>query len=207
MLEIKGLSFKNVLHDINVCFLEGEVSIIIGANGSGKTVLLKNVVGLLNKTKGEIIFNGQRQSRFNHYFKKMGALIEEPDFYEYNSGINNLYFFSEINGNRNNQYIDELLKKFALFSHKDKLVKFYSLGMRKKLGIIQAIMENQDLVILDEPTNGLDKESRFVFYEIIKELKAKGKIIVIASHLNSDVKQLADRLYLMENGKIVEIKS
>ena len=131
-------------------------------------------------------------------------MIEEPDFHEYNSGYDNLRYLASINNNLNEKYILELLERFNLKKDRNKLVKFYSLGMKKKLGIIQAIMEDQRLIILDEPTNGLDKKSKLIFYDLMKELKEQKKIILIASHIDSDIKEIADRVIKIDKGKIVE---
>ena len=203
MLEIKDLCFKDVLKNINITFNPGIINVIVGANGSGKTVLFKNIVGLLTKTSGEIIFDGQIKSKKNPYFKGAGALIEEPDFNNWNSGIDNLKYLASINGKINIEYVNELLKRLNLYDDKDKMVRKYSLGMKKKLGIIQAIMEDQNLIILDEPSNGLDKESIIEFHKIILELKEKNKTILIASHIDSDIKDIADRVIKMDNGEIV----
>ncbi|MCR5307470.1 MAG: ATP-binding cassette domain-containing protein, partial [bacterium] len=150
-----------------------------------------------------IIFNDQVQSRKNPYFKNSGALIEEPDFNSWNSGIDNLKYLASINGNINIDYVYDLMKRLNIYDDKDKLVRKYSLGMKKKLGIIQAIMEDQELIILDEPSNGLDKDSIAEFHKIVLELKEKNKTILIASHIDSDIKDIADRVIKMENGEIV----
>lgn len=204
MLEVSGLYFKDVLEDINLTFDEGKINVIIGQNGCGKSVLFKCILGLLKKTKGDITLDGVKKTKEASYFKNTGALIEEPDFHEYNSGYDNLRYLASINNNLNEKYILELLERFNLTKDRNKLVKFYSLGMKKKLGIIQAIMENQRLIILDEPTNGLDKKSKLIFYDLMKELKEQKKIILIASHIDSDIKEIADRVIKIDKGKIVE---
>lgn len=204
MLSIENLSYKNILHNISVKFNEGEICVILGDTGSGKTILLKIIVGLLNKSKGEILFNNEPLSKKNDYHKKIGAMIEQPDFYESASGIYNLNYLSDINDNRNDEYIEDLLTRFDLFDEKDKLVKNYSLGMKKKLGIIQAVMENQRIILFDEPTNGLDANSKNIFFNLVTELRAKGKIVIISSNINSDEKKLADRLFILDKGILKE---
>ncbi len=203
MLEIKDLCFKDVLKNVNITFDAGIINVIVGANGSGKTVLFKNILGLLTKTSGEITFNDQVQTKNKPFFKGVGALIEEPDFNNWNSGIDNLKYLASINGKINIDYVNELLKRLNLYDDKDKMVRKYSLGMKKKLGIIQAIMEDQELIILDEPSNGLDKESIEEFHKIVLELKEKNKTILIASHIDSDIKGIADRVIKMEHGEII----
>lgn len=203
MLEIKDLCFKDVIKNLNITFESGAVNVVVGANGSGKTVLFKNILGLLTKTSGEIKYNDQVQTKSKPCFKNVGALIEDPDFNSWNSGIDNLKYLASINGKINIDYANDLLKRLNLYDDKDKMVRKYSLGMKKKLGIIQAIMEDQDLIILDEPSNGLDKESIVEFHKIILELKEKNKTIIIASHIDSDIKDIADRVIKMESGEII----
>lgn len=203
MLVIKGLYFKDVLKNINLEFESGKISMIVGPNGCGKTVLFKNILGLLNKTSGEVIYNEIPKTRKNPYFKNTGALIEDPDFNIWNSGIDNLKYLASINGKMNEEYVEELLKRLNLYDDRKKIVRKYSLGMKKKLGIIQAIMEDQELIILDEPTNGLDKKSIVEFYKIMNELKEKNKTILIASHIDSDIKNIADRVIRIDNGEII----
>ena len=203
MLTINNLVFKDVLKNLSITFEPGTINVIIGPNGSGKSVLFKNILGLLTKTSGEIVFDGQVQNKKHPYFKGAGALIEEPDFNNWNSGIDNLKFLASINGKINLDYVYELMKRLNIFDDKDKVVRKYSLGMKKKLGIIQAIMEDQNLIILDEPSNGLDKESIIEFHKIILELKEKNKTILIASHIDSDITDIADRVIRMEHGEIV----
>jgi len=203
MLTKNNLVFKDVLKNLSITFEPGTINVIIGPNGSGKSVLFKNILGLLTKTSGEIVFDNQVQNKKHPYFKGAGALIEEPDFNNWNSGIDNLKFLASINGKINLDYVYELMKRLNIYEDKDKVVRKYSLGMKKKLGIIQAIMEDQNLIILDEPSNGLDKESIIEFHKIILELKEKNKTILIASHIDSDITDIADRVIRMEHGEIV----
>ncbi len=204
MLEIKEVSFKDVLHDINLSFDKGTVSVIKGSNGCGKTVLFKIILGLLIADKGEIIYDGEKKTKKNIYFKNVGALIEDPDFNSWNTGIQNLRYLGSINKTYNEEYTAMLINKLGLTPDIDKVVLNYSLGMKKKLGIIQAVMENQELILLDEPTNGLDADSVAAFYEIIKDLKKEGKTILIASHIDSDIKEIADCVITIEAGNIVK---
>ena len=202
MLEIKNLCFKEVLKDINLVFHEGEVTVISGPNGSGKTVLFKNILGLLCKTSGKINYCDTDGSVLD-ISKNVGALIEDPEFNSWISGMDNLKYLASINGHLDKEYADSLLKRFDLYKDKDKIVRKYSLGMKKKLGIIQAVMENQKLIILDEPTSSLDKESIKEFYKLIKELKMDNKIIIMASHIDEDISFVADRVIKIDAGKII----
>lgn len=206
MLEIIDLNFLDVLKNINLRFMNGNVYLISGDNGSGKTVLFKNILGLLKKSSGEILIDGQDVSLYNN---QIGALIEDPDFMSFNSGIDNLKYLASIRGNYKDDLVDDLLKRFDLYKDRNKSVRKYSLGMKKKLGIIQAVMENQEIIIFDEPTNGLDQESIKVFYNVVRELKAQGKLIIIASHIEADIKEIADAIVTIDNGEItstIEVK-
>lgn len=199
MLEIINLNFLDVLKNINLRFMNGNVYLISGDNGSGKTVLFKNILGLLKKSSGEILIDGKDISLYDN---QIGALIEDPDFMSFNSGIDNLKYLASIRGNYNDGLVIDFLKRFDLYKDRNKDVRKYSLGMKKKLGIIQAIMENQNIVIFDEPTNGLDQESINVFYNVVRELKAQGKLIIIASHIESDIKEIVDIIVTIDNGEI-----
>lgn len=177
MLEVKNLSKKygdnQVLNDINLSLHAGDLVHIKGINGSGKTTLFKIIVGIEEAEKGEVSLTS------NEY---IGALIENPGFIENESAQSNLKFLASLRKNYDEKIIQKLFQKLNLDYGNKKSIKSYSLGMRQKVGIIQAVMENQDLVLLDEPTRGLDEKSILSFEKLIAELIEMGKIIVIASH-------------------------
>lgn len=177
MLEIKNLSKKygdnQVLNDINLSLRAGDLVHIKGINGSGKTTLFKIIAGIEEAERGEVSLTS------NEY---IGALIENPGFIENESAQSNLKFLAGLRKNYDENIIQKLFKKLNLDYGNRKNIKSYSLGMRQKVGIIQAVMENQDLVLLDEPTRGLDEKSILSFEKLIAELIEMGKIIVIASH-------------------------
>ena len=183
MLKVENLSFLDVISGFSYEFMEGTVTLLVGGNGTGKTVFLKLILGLLNKTDGKIDYDNTL---------RFGALIEDPEFFLWNSGYSNLQYLASINKNFNKEKINELLRYFSLYDDRNKIVKKYSLGMRKKLGIIQAVMENQDIILFDEPTNGLDKESIEKFHDLVKKLKEEKKVIIIASHLDVDKTEYVD---------------
>lgn len=177
MLEISNLkkSFKNntVLKNVSFNICEGDIIYIQGINGSGKTTLFKIICDILEKDEGILIKKKD---------VKIGALIENPNFLENENLLFNLKFLASINNNYNYDNIEKLVSLFLLdINSKDKL-KSYSLGMRQKVGIIQAIMEDQNLLIFDEPTRGLDKQSIKTFTNLVNLLSNKGKAIIIASH-------------------------
>ena len=200
MIEIRDLCFLDVLKNINLNFDYGKIYLITGDNGSGKTVLFKNILGILNRNSGEIIIDGIDNTA---YKGQIGALIEDPDFMLFNSGLDNLKFLSSIRGKFNKKYVLSLLIKFNLYNDRNRIVRKYSLGMKKKLGIIQAIMEDQQIILLDEPTNGLDECSINAFYEVVLELKRMNKLVIIASHTDTMINELVDNIITIDKGKIL----
>ena len=202
MLEIKDLSFLDIIEDINVTFENGHVYLITGENGCGKTVFFKCILGLLKKTTGTVLVDGISVDSNPKLKKQLGALVEDPDFLSWNSGIDNLRYLASINGKMNEELVYDLLKKLSLYEDRNKITRKYSLGMKKKLGIIQAIMEDQKIILFDEPTNGLDDASVLAFYDIVKELKKQGKTILVVSHKEDDMKNIADMVYVMEDGNL-----
>lgn len=148
-----------VFQNLNFSCKQGEIIGITGANGSGKSVLFKLIAGLYSPSYGEVLINGENIVPERKIPANLGALIEEPGFINYYSGFKNLQYLASIRGVVGNQEINDTLKIVGLYEQKDQKVKTYSLGMRKKLGIAQAIMENPSILLLDEPMNALDKSS------------------------------------------------
>lgn len=194
MLTIRHLykSFQKnpVLVDLSLEIKDGELIYIHGINGSGKSTLLKIISGILDEDEGEVILSDDIY---------IGGLIENPGFLDNQSLKYNLRFLASLKKNYDEERIQNLCHQFHLDFHNRSAMKNYSLGMRQKAGIIQAIMENQNLILLDEPTRGLDREAVKTFCEIIENLHNEGKTILIASH--EYLKQLPfDHIYYLENG-------
>ncbi|HEW6267479.1 TPA: ABC transporter ATP-binding protein [Streptococcus pneumoniae] len=189
-----------VFQNLNFSCKQGEIIGITGANGSGKSVLFKLIAGLYSPSYGEVLINGENIVPERKIPANLGALIEEPGFINYYSGFKNLQYLASIRGVVGNQEINDTLKIVGLYEQKDQKVKTYSLGMRKKLGIAQAIMENPSILLLDEPMNALDKSSvenmRTLFRKISSE---KGTTILIASHSEEDIRILCDKVYAIED--------
>ena len=196
MISIENLNkqFKNqlVLNNINVKFSNGHIYGIIGRNGSGKTVLFKCICGLLQINEGSILVDK----------KEIGAIIEEPGFLKQYSGKQNLRLLASMSGKENID-IEKVLKAVGLEHAGRKKVGKYSMGMRQRLGIAQAIMENQSILILDEPMNGLDNKGVDEIRKLILDLKNEGRSIILASHNREDIQILCDQVYEMDNGKII----
>lgn len=201
----KKIKDKVVLDDISINFEKGQIYGLVGANGSGKTMLLRALCGFIKLDEGYIKINND-SIIFNEQLPiNIGLILETPNFVTYQTAWENLKFLLSLN-NRSDKYAEELLKYFDLWELKDKKIKDYSLGMRQKLGIIQSIMEDQEVLLLDEPTNGLDQVTIEKFIKLIKFLKKKDKTIIIASHHEYEIKELSDKIIRINEGKIVNEK-
>jgi len=189
-----------VFQNLNFSCKQGEIIGITGANGSGKSVLFKLIAGLYSPSYGEVLINGENIVPERKIPANLGALIEEPGFINYYSGFKNLQYLASIRGVVGNQEINDTLKIVGLYEQKDQKVKTYSLGMRKKLGIAQAIMENPFILLLDEPMNALDKSSVENMRTLFRKLSSeKGTTILIASHSEEDIRILCDKVYAIED--------
>ncbi|MBW8169175.1 ABC transporter ATP-binding protein [Streptococcus pneumoniae] len=189
-----------VFQNLNFSCKQGEIIGITGANGSGKSVLFKLIAGLYSPSYGEVLINGENIVPERKIPANLGALIEEPGFINYYSGFKNLQYLARIRGVVGNQEINDTLKIVGLYEQKDQKVKTYSLGMRKKLGIAQAIMENPSILLLDEPMNALDKSSVENMRTLFRKLSSeKGTTILIASHSEEDIRILCDKVYAIED--------
>lgn len=199
----KTIKGKNILKEVTLSLEKGKIYGFVGHNGSGKTMLFRALCGFIRLSSGKITIN-QQDVVFNEPLpEKIGIIIETPGFILDYSGIENLRYLAKISHVDIEPTIEMLLKKFKLYDHKDEKVKKYSLGMKQKLAIIQAVMENQELIILDEPTNGLDKASIAIFEEMMLDLKAQGKTILIASHNDINLNSIADEIYELNDGALV----
>ena len=200
----KTIRNKVILNNINLNLEKGNVYGLIGHNGSGKTMLLRAISGLITLDSGYIKIDNTLVELNKPLPVKVGILIENVKFYDDLTGFENLKFLSSINNEISDDVINTYLKKFDLLKENNKKVKEYSLGMMQKLAIIQAIMEDQSLILLDEPTNGLDRNSVEIFNEQIKELKDKGKTIILVSHNDSEIKELCDEIIEISDGVITK---
>lgn len=208
MIEVNHLwkSFRNTnaLEDISLKCEKGKIYGIIGHNGSGKTVLLKCICGFLKYNRGEILINGQKLGKDIDMLHNAGIVIEEPGFLRQWSAYRNLEFLYTICNKKNKQHIYDILKIVGLNPESKKTVGKYSLGMKQRLAIAQAIMENPEILILDEPMNGLDQKGIAEMRELFIKMKEQGKLILLASHNKEDINILCDEIYRMENGNIMK---
>lgn len=195
-----------VLNNISVSFEKGKVHGLIGRNGSGKTMLMKCVCGIVPLTSGEITVNGKVIGKDIDIPKNVGVIIETPGFLPGYSGYSNLKFLAAINGKIGKEEIRNAIKSVGLNPDDKKKVGKYSLGMRQRLGLAQAIMEDPELLILDEPMNGLDKDGVKDMRQYLLDLKAQGKTILIASHSAEDIDVLCDTVCEMDKGKLEKVR-
>lgn len=191
------------LNDVTINFEKNKITGIIGRNGSGKTVLLKSICGLTKLTSGKIKVAGKVIGRDIEIPKNLGVIIETPGFINEFSGIKNLEILYSLNNKMDKAKLEEVMVQVGLDPKSKKRVSKYSLGMRQRLGIAQAIMENPDILILDEPTNALDKHGVDEFRQLLLKLKGEGKTIIIASHNSADIELLCDVVYELDGGRLV----
>ncbi len=202
----KKFKETKVLSDINVSFSKGKIHGLIGRNGSGKTMLMKCICGLVPATSGKITVNGKVVGKDTEIPENIGVIIENPGFIPGYSAYQNLYFLSRITSKIGKAEIRNAIQSVGLDPDNKKHVGKYSLGMKQRLGLAQAIMENPDLLILDEPMNGLDKDGVADMRKYLLNLKEQGKTIVIASHSAEDIEILCDTVCEMDKGALVKLR-
>lgn len=207
-IEVKNVTKKFsetvAVKDVTVSFEKGKIHGIIGRNGSGKTVLFKCICGLLPVTSGEITVLGRKMGDGKRVPESLGVIIETPGFLPNCSGYQNLRYLMELSGKADKEKIRGAIKLVGLDPDSRKHVGKYSLGMRQRLGLAQAIMEDPELIILDEPMNGLDKNGVAEMRQLFLQLKEQGKTILIASHNPDDTRILCDTLHEMDAGVMTE---
>lgn len=197
---VKRFRDQVVLKNVSISFEKGKIHGIVGRNGSGKTVLFKCICGLMHPEEGVILVNGKRVGRDVDMPEDIGAIIEAPGFLPNYSGYKNLRFLANIRRKIGKEEILNVLKTVGLDPESRKHVGKYSLGMRQRLGIAQAIMEDPEILILDEPMNGLDNAGVQDIRALLLELKAQGKTIFLASHNHEDIAALCDTVHEMDGG-------
>ncbi|GHV09156.1 multidrug ABC transporter ATP-binding protein [Clostridia bacterium] len=207
IIEIANLSLtiknQKILEDVNIFFEKGKIHGIIGRNGSGKTMLMKCICGFVKPDCGEILVDGKKVGIDVDFPESVSFIIETPAFIPYYSGFKNLNLLYQLRHKSDKKYIKDVIRKVGLNPELKKSVKKYSLGMRQRLGLAQAIMDNSPILILDEPMNGLDKQGVSDMREYFKGLRTAGKTLLIASHSAEDITELCDTVCEMDNGVLV----
>ena len=202
----KHFGEEHVLKKVTRNFEKGKIHGIVGNNGSGKTVLMKCICGFLIPDEGEVIVDGKYVGKDVDFPSDLGVIIETPGFLPHITGFKNLEILASLNRKIGTKEIEDAILRVGLNPRMKKSVGKYSLGMRQRLGIAQAIMENPSLLILDEPFNGLDKNAVSDMRKLIKELKNEGKTIILASHNQMDIDELCDTVCEMEAGVMTLIR-
>ncbi len=202
---VKQFGEERILKNVSHGFEKGKVHGIVGNNGSGKTVMFKCICGFMQPTEGRILVRGKEIGKDVDFPEHIGIIIESPGFLAFKTGFRNLQILASLNNRIGREEIIRTIERVGLDPAMKKPVSKYSLGMRQRLGIAQAIMEDPDLLILDEPFNGLDKHGVEDIRKIIMELKEQGKTILLASHNAEDIRILCDTVCEMDAGILREV--
>ncbi|MBF2475905.1 ABC transporter ATP-binding protein [Listeria seeligeri] len=204
----KKIGQKVIVQDISFDIHKGEVFGLLGPNGAGKTTIIRSIVGLIRRTEGTVFINGKNvDTDFKSAISEVGAIIENPEFYMYMSGWNNLKQFARMSQKPiTDEHIREIVELVKLTDAINQKVKTYSLGMRQRLGVAQALIHSPALLILDEPTNGLDPQGMAEFRSLIRDLATKGTSVLISSHLLSEIQQITDRFAIINKGVLTHIE-
>lgn len=207
VIEIKNIFKKyeqTILYeDASLSVDAGKTVGIVGGNGTGKSVLFKIVTGLEYADGGKIYARGQEVGKNCNFPQNVGLLVNQTGYIEFYDGFTNLKLLAEIQGKIGEDTIRDYMRKLGLDPNDKKKVKNYSMGMKQKLGIAQAIMEGQDIVLLDEPFNALDYQTNAEVFSILKDLKNEGKTILLTSHQQEYLEKICDAMYIILNKKIV----
>ena len=213
VLEVKSLTKRirqtAIVDDVSFDVKRGEIFGLLGPNGAGKTTIIRMIGSLINRTNGKVIINGHDlDDEFEQAMSDLGAIVENPEFYKYMSGRKNLIHYARmattpIEPGR----LDEVANLVKLDHAMEKKVKTYSLGMRQRLGVAQAILHKPALLILDEPTNGLDPQGIKEFRMYLRELANEGIGVLVSSHLLAEMQLMCDRFAVIEKGKLIHIEN
>lgn len=200
----KKIGSKIIIDEVSFHVPKGKIVGLLGPNGAGKTTLIRMIVGLMRLSQGEItIANHSLKKTYRQAIAEVGAIVENPEFYNYMSGMDNLMQYARMSKKKvMPEEILAIIKQVHLEDHIGKKVKTYSLGMRQRLGVAQALIHHPSLLVLDEPMNGLDPMGMKEFREMIRDLKNKGLSVILSSHQLSDIELVADELVIVQNGKV-----
>lgn len=198
--EIKGVA---VLKDIDMVLKSGTIYGLRGKNGCGKTMLMRTICGLIIPTKGEVVIGDKVLHKDMAFPQSIGALIENPSFLPQYTGFKNLKMLGSIQGNISDEDIKLAMKRVGLEPNDTRIYRKYSLGMKQKLGIANAIMGEPEIIVLDEPINALDEESVKKVKDVLIQLRDKGKLVILACHDKEELEYLSDAIFLMKDGSVV----
>lgn len=212
IVELKNLSKtigkKKIIDQLDLSLYPGQITGFLGPNGAGKTTTIRMMAGLMKPTTGDVIIDGlSLRSNFEVGISKMGAIVENPELYKFMSGYKNLVHFARMHKNVTKERIDEVIRQVGMENRIHEKVSTYSLGMRQRLGLAQALLNNPKFLILDEPTNGLDPAGIREFRTYLRKIAAEdGVSVLVSSHLLSEIELMCDRIAVIQNGKLVAIR-
>ncbi len=212
IVEIKNLNKtikgKHIIKDLNLDFYPGQITGFLGPNGAGKTTTIRMMTGLMYPSKGEVIIDGKQLStNYEEAISNIGVIVENPEMYKYMSGYKNLQHFARMHKGVTKQRIDEVVAQVGLQNRIHEKVKTYSLGMRQRLGLAQAMLHRPKFLILDEPTNGLDPAGIREFRMYLRKIAEEDNVaIVVSSHLLSEIELMVDRIAIIQNGELIDIR-
>ncbi|MCM3664861.1 ATP-binding cassette domain-containing protein [Mesobacillus subterraneus] len=212
-LEVKSLTKrigkKTIVDDVSFQVERGEIFGLLGPNGAGKTTIIRMIVSLINRTGGTVLVNGQDlDESFTQAMNELGAIVENPEFYKYLSGYKNLKHYARMAlTDITEERIEEVTELVGLENAIHDKVRTYSLGMRQRLGVAQTILHKPSILILDEPTNGLDPQGIREFRDYLRLLASQGTSVLVSSHLLSEMQLMCDRFAIIEQGKLVHIST
>jgi ABC-2 type transport system ATP-binding protein len=209
-LELKNLTKKiknkTIVDDLSFSVREGEIFGLLGPNGAGKTTTIRMIVGLISITDGDVFINGINiRENYEKAMEQVGAIVENPQLYDFMSGYKNLMQYARIMPGVTEERIDEVIKLVDLeYAIHDK-IKTYSLGMRQRLGVAQALLHKPNVLILDEPTNGLDPQGIYDLRNYLRLLANNGTSVIVSSHMLAEMQMMCDRVAIIQHGKLVRI--
>lgn len=195
---------REILKEINLSLEKGKIYGFFGHNGSGKTMLFRAICGLIKPTTGSVTINGKQLHKDISFPESVGVLIESPGFWSHYSGFGNLKILASIKNIVSDEDIKNAISRVGLSPEDDRVFKKYSLGMKQRLAIAQAIMEKPEIIVLDEPTNALDEEAVELVRSILLEEKARGATILLASHNKDDIEILSDLRFKVSGGTLAQ---
>ncbi|MBD7965009.1 ABC transporter ATP-binding protein [Fictibacillus norfolkensis] len=209
-LELKNLTKKikgkTIVDDLSFSVREGEIFGLLGPNGAGKTTTIRMIVGLISITDGDVLINGDNlRGNFEKAMERVGAIVENPQLYDYMTGYKNLMQYARIMPDVTKERIDEVIDLVDLKNAIHDKVKTYSLGMRQRLGVAQALLHKPNVLILDEPTNGLDPQGIYDLRNYLRLLANNGTSVVVSSHMLAEMQMMCDRVAIIQHGKLMRI--
>jgi ABC-2 type transport system ATP-binding protein len=204
----KTIKGKHIIKDLNLDFYPGQITGFLGPNGAGKTTTIRMITGLMYPTSGDVTIAGVSLAQdYEGAMKNVGVIVENPEMYKYMSGYKNLLHFARMHDNVPKQRIDEVVAQVGLEKRIHEKVGTYSLGMRQRLGLAQAMLHNPKFLILDEPTNGLDPAGIREYRSYLRKIAREENIsIVVSSHLLAEMELICDRIAVIKNGEIIDIR-